>query len=256
MFWSWTGRCAPGASRGGTKQAPKRKRRFLLEGKDVVDSVQGGRLLRPIISCLAGVPQYDREPLLLRSFPVCQSASSDSHTPPQALQVRAYLSLSGLPRSQCWPLWPCWPSSQFPAIPGRVRAPNHSGVHVVCTRLFLATWQHGSLGKSPDLFSDQPLHSVNHFLHLAVNSIQPVPLTHPLRLCLSPSADHGLDRDKVMNGQAGCHNINVLSRFLTRLSLQIFQGQLCQGMDLVCSAPAYVPVRHLISRPGLGGQRD
>lgn len=56
------------------------------------------------------------------------------------------------------------PVSNFPRSRQRIRSPITAGYIWAGTSPFLSTWQHGSLGKSPDLFSDQqPL----HLLHLS-----------------------------------------------------------------------------------------
>lgn len=149
---------------------PNRKRQVLLEGKDVVGFCfrQHGVIISSPTGCNREPAPY---PILRPLLP-----SSDSNPPPPVLQVRAYLSLSTP-----------GPVPNFPRSRSGYAPQSQAEYTCVCTCPFLATWQHGSLGKSQDLFSDQqPL----HFLHLAPFNSSAHPPAAPLSYSTSRS---GLD---------------------------------------------------------------
>jgi hypothetical protein len=187
MFGSRTGRCATRASLGGAKQVPKGKRRFLLEGKDVVRIGRIGRLLQLVISCLAGV--Y-RVPI---PSPLPVAPSQFQLGPPPSLLVSAAVPSCPGPSSP--------QPEQFPAIPGRIRAAPITAGYILLVHVCfgdLATRLPGQIERSILRSATSPLSIITSFTSPA----------HPPAAPFVCSTSRGRGRAATI----------AASRFLTRLA--------------------------------------
>lgn len=213
---------SPGASRGGAKQE-----KTIPVGRE--GRGRTGRLPRypttgwcnniePLLAGATGSrplpithPSFSAPSQFRLAHPVFFLASA---------QVRAYLSLSG------------FPISRDPGA-GTPPPPSWSSTSVLVLLRF------GRLGNTAPWVNRKIYSQISHFTSFT-SLHSTLPLTHPLRLCPAPQHKPGAGWDGT------CH---VLAATISASQGSFLRGFLIFKLKAwtLCSAPAYVPVRHLIS---------